>query len=183
MNTDVNNSAHRRDSEEYDEDTDHQRDSSIPTPRRNNKYYAQSPPDYYNNPWAHSTHAPPVNYWPGYTEGNRQVYNNAPIGNYPHPHIAQPGYAPFGNYPPMGNFYQPPVAQGYTAVPNYPPPPFHPPPPKAQLGAHNTNPFSFSNLQQQPVVPDEVAGTSSEQPHPSRAQSPSPRDTVPLYHQ
>ena len=125
MNTDVNNSAHRRDSEEYDEDTDHQGDSSVPTPRRNNKY-AQSPPDYYNNPWAHSSHAPPVNYWPGYTEGNRQVYNNAPIRNYPQPHIAQPGYAPFGNSPPMGNFYQPPVAQGYTAVPNYPPPPFSP---------------------------------------------------------
>ena len=140
MNTDVNNSAHRRDSEEYDEDTDHQRDNSVPMPKRNNKYYAQSPPNYYNNPWAHSNfgHAPPVNFWPGYpVEGNRQVYYDryAPVGNYPPPPIAHGGYAPLGNYPP------PPVAHGgYANVRNYPPSP----------SAHSSNPFSVGHIPQQP---------------------------------
>ena len=114
MNTYVNNSAQmsrdgRGDSEDNEEDTDHQRDSSVPTPRRNNKFYAQSPPDYYNNPWAaHSNfgHAPPVNFWPGYpVEGNRQVYYDryAPVGNYPPPTIAHGGYAPLGNREPQDN--------------------------------------------------------------------------------
>ena len=174
----MNYSAHTRDSE--DEDTDRQRSNSVPMPK-SNKYYFHSPPDYYNNIWPHSSHTSPVNYWPGYSDGNRQVYNNAPFGNYPPPHIAQQSYAQFGNYPPMGNFYQPPVAQGYTAVPNYPPPPFHPPPNKAQSGANITNPFSVSNLQKRPVVQEEVSGTSAEQRHPSRTQSPRSQGKVPLY--
>ena len=112
---------------------------------RNNKYYFTSPGDYYNN-LGHSSHTSPVNFWPGFPN------NNANFGKFSTPPLVPQNFAHFGNYPQMGNFYQPHVAQGYTAVPNS----FHPPPYKAQSGANVTNPFSVSNLQTRPVVPEEV---------------------------
>ena len=102
MNNFVNSSAHTRDSE--DEDTDRQRSNSVHLPK-SNKYYFHSPRDYYNNIWLHSSHTSPVNYWLRFPDGNRQVYNNAPFGNYPPPLITHQSYAHFGNYPQLKKIY------------------------------------------------------------------------------
>ena len=140
--------------------------NSVPQTRSNNKIYFSSPGDFNMN--GQLPQCFPGNTWPDFPQNTMNNIGQN-VGNF----MPSSSFSYFGNYP-MGNFF----GQPHVAVPNS----SHPQPFKAHLGNNVTNPFSVSNLQTRPVISEETAGSSAEQPSTSSS-APSPRhmDTVPIY--